>query len=266
MRRVLPFVTITGGSLLVSSCGGGGYGGSCGSYGSYGSYGSCGGGFVGADGLYEGSLTGASSPNGIPVVAIVAENGEGRISGADGSYYRLSVGTTGANLNGSFTAYSTGTGSGSGLGSSAQPTSGTVGGVITSAGLNVTLTDRSNVQQSLALTFDSAYESGSSLATLAGNWTSVTGGLTLQAVIQSDGSFSAVDSNNCTYTGAFSLLDSRFDAYAETHVRSCNGVTVTFTGLAGFFPAMGTGASGPPTEIKLLTDDNAGEALVADFQ
>ena len=141
-----------------------------------------------------------------------------------------------------------------------------MGGAITSAGLNVTLTDQSNVQQSAALTFDSAYASGSSLATLAGNWTSSAYGLTLQAVIQSDGSFSAVDSNSCTYTGTFSLIDSRFDAYAETHARSCNGVTVTFSGLAGFFPATGTGAAGPATEIKLLTDDNAGEALVADFQ
>src|SRR6185437_6806864 len=97
---------------------------------------------------------------------------------------------------------------------------------------------------------------GSSLGTLAGNWTSTVNGLTLRAVIQADGAFTAFDSANCTYSGAFSLIDPTFDTYAETHVRTCNGVNATFTGLAAFLPATGAGTSGPPTQIKLLTDND----------
>ncbi len=251
--RFGPALTITGTTLLVS-CGGGGYGSSCGSYGSYGSYGSCGPGplFPGPDGIYEGSAGSQMSPQSTPVVAIIAENGQGRAAAADGSsYYRLNVGTSGNNVNGGYSA-------------EAQGTSGTVGGVITQTGLNMTLTDTTNAQQSLTLTFDTVYNRSSSLASLAGNWTATANGVTLTATVQPDGSFTASDSNSCTYQGNFSLIDPTFDVYAETHVRSCSGVAVTFTGLAALLPT--NNASGTGTEIKLLSDNNAGEYLVADFQ
>ena len=54
-----------------------------------------------------------------------------------------------------------------------------------------------------------------------------------------------------------------FNVYSENYVRSCNGVNLTFTGLASYFPATGPAA---PAEIKLLADDNAGDYLVADLQ
>jgi hypothetical protein len=128
----------------------------------------------------------------------------------------------------------------------------------------MTLTDMMNAQQSLTLTFGDVYNRGSSLANLAGNWTATIKGLTLTATIQPDGSFSASDSNNCTYAGSFSLIDPTFGVYAETHVRSCNGVGITFTGLAARLPTNAT--SGLATELKLLTDNDGGEYLVADFQ
>lgn len=263
--RLGPAITITGTTLLVS-CGGGGYGSSCGSYGSYGSYGSCGPLFPGPDGIYEGSSTGPSSPQGTPVVAIVAENGQGRIAGADGSYYRLNVGTSGNSLNGAYSNYTqAGSAQPAALSSGgSQGTSGTIGGVITSNGLNMTLNDATNAPQSLTLTFDATYNRSSSLAGLAGNWTATANGVTLTATVQPDGSFSASDSNNCTYQGSFSLIDPTFDVYAETHVRSCAGVAATFTGLAAILPT-NTGST-TATEIKLMTDNNAGEYLVADFQ
>jgi len=214
----------------------------------------------GPDGIYEGSLTSAASPQGTPVVAIISENGEGRISTADGSYYRLTVGTSGNNLDGSYRGYSQSIGAGN----AAPPASGTVSGTITSTGLNLTLTDMMSVQQSLTLTFDDAYNRTSSLTALAGNWTATVNGLTLTATIQPDGTFTASDSNNCTYSGAFSLVDPTFDVYAETHVRSCNGAAVTFTGLASLLQTNST--SGTATELKLLTDNSGGEYLVADLQ
>jgi len=208
----------------------------------------------GPDGIYEGSTQGT------PVVAIIAENGAGRIATADGSYYRLNVGTSGNNLNGAYSGYSQNTANSS---NGAQST-GNVAGLITSTGLNMTLTDSINTQQSLTLNFDDVYNRGSALTNLAGSWTATENGLTLTATIQSDGSFSGLDSNSCTYAGSFSLIDPTFDVYAETHVRSCNGVGVTFTGLAAVLPTNAT--SGPATEIKLLTDNDGGEYLIADFQ
>jgi hypothetical protein len=84
------------------------------------------------------------------------------------------------------------------------------------------------------------------------------------ATIQPDGSFSAMDSNNCSYSGNFTLIRPAFDVYAETHVRSCSGVAATFNGLAALLPA--NSSSGPSTQLKLLTDNDAGEYLVAEFQ
>lgn len=258
--RIAPAITITGATLLVGCHGSGG---SCGSFGSYGSsYGSCGYLFPGPDGIYEGSLTSAGSPQPTPVVAIIADNGQGRIAAADGRYYRLNVAAAGNVVNGSYGADVQG--GASPADPAIPPTSGSASGLITSAGLNLTLTDTLNAQQSLTLTFDNVYNRRSSLAALAGSWIATASGLTLTATIQPDGSFSGSDANNCTYTGTFSLIDPTFDIYAETHVRSCNGVTVTFTGLAALLPT--NAASGPTTELKLLTDNDAGEYLVADLQ
>ena len=85
----------------------------------------------------------------------------------------------------------------------------------------------------------------------------------MTATIRPDGTFSAIDSNSCTYSGAFSLIDPDFDAYGERYVRSCNGASVTFTGLATYFPPVGNTSS---ADIKVLADDNVSEFLVADFQ
>lgn len=256
-RKIAPFIAITGTSLMVG-CDQGNYAGSCGSYGSYGSYGSCGPVAYPA-GLYEGSLSAAAQSQ--SALTIIAENGDGRMS-SGGAYYRLKVNTTGSNVTGSFNAFSQ---SGS-LPGGAQSLNGSISGAVTPTNLNATLSGPSSTQQVLSVTFDNAYNTGSSLASLAGNWTSSAGGLTLTATIQSDGSFTGLDSNNCTYDGAFTIIDPSFDTYAETHVRNCAGVTVTFTGLAALFPGTGAGVTGTPTQIQLLTDNGAGDYLVADLE
>src|ERR1700675_2804265 len=89
-NRLLPIVTITGSSLMVGC--GGNNGGSCGYGSSYGSSGGCSGpaGITG-DGYYEGTLTGQGNAQALPVVAIIADNGDGTIAGQDGTYYRLNV-------------------------------------------------------------------------------------------------------------------------------------------------------------------------------
>ena len=289
--RLLSAVAITGSSILVGC---GGYSGSsCGSYGSYGSYGSsyamgvvrkrarnangartvnaptsapmsgtnsaCAPPGNGAAGIYEGTSTDEVTQKVNPVVVIIAENGDGVMSGQDGAYYRLSVSTWGNNFSGSFSAYS----QEPILPNGVQSDSGAVSGTVTPAGLGGTLTDKVGDVASLSLTFDNTYDLASSLPTLAGSWSSSVNGLSLTATILSDGAFSAVDSNNCSYSGSFSLIDPTVNAYGESFVRSCNGSTAAFTGLASYFPATGSGA---PTQIRLFADDNQGDYLVADLQ
>jgi hypothetical protein len=262
-QAIGPVIAITSASLLVSCDGGnGGSCGSFGSYGSYGSYGSCGAAVADSAGIYEGSLSGSSTPQGEAVVTIIAESGDGRMSGANDTYYRLNVGAAGSSVNGTFVGYS----QSASLPGGVQTISGTIMGTVTPTNLNATLTDPSSVQQRLALTFDNTYNLASSLTMLAGNWSSSVKGLTLTATIQPDGSFSGADSNNCTYAGSFGLIDPNFNTYSETHVRSCNGVNVTFSGLAAFFPGTGSGTSGTPTEIKVLSDSDGGEYLVAQLE
>ena len=287
--RLLSVVAISGSSILVGC---GGYSGSsCGSYGSYGSYGSFGVGAVRrrvrnangaraanapaatsmsrnypacaspgnvAAGIYAGTLTDGITHQVDPVVVIIAENGDGVLSGQDGVYYRLSVSTWDNSASGSFYAYSQAADS-----NGVQSDFGTVAATVTPAGLSGTLTHRSGEVGSLSLTFDDTYYLASSLPTLAGSWSSSVNGFGLTATIASDGTFTAVDSDNCSYSGSFSPIDPNVNAYSESFARSCNGSTTTFTGLASYFPAT---ASGTPTRIRVFADDNRGDYLVADLQ
>jgi|GEM_PF-3010725 len=288
--RLLPVVAITGSSIMVGC---GGYsGGSCGSYGSYGSYGTYGAygapgaaasgtpmhhaararaahaasasypgcypPSVGADGIYEGTLTDQATQQVTPVVAIIADNGDGRMSGQDGTYYRLSVATSGTTVSGSFSGYSQGVNFPNGR----QSTAGSLSAQITPAGMGGSLTDQAGNTEALALTFDNTYSLQSMLPTLAGTWNYSAGGFSLTATINADGTFSATDSNTCSYTGSFGLVDSNFNAYSEDYIRSCNGSSLVFTGLASYFPAIGNAAA----QIKMLADDKAGDYLVADFK
>jgi len=276
-RHLLPVVAITGSSIMVAC--GGCTGGSCGSYGSYGSfgsygpyvarrpgakqaaraassYGSC---FapvsVGADGIYEGTLTNTATQQENPVVAIIADNGDGRMSAQDGTYYRLTVATSGNSVSGSFSGYSQVATFPNGR----QVTSGSLSATLSAPGLSGTLTDQVGDAEALSLNFDNVYSLSSALPYLAGTWSYSVSGFSLTATIQADGTFSANDSNSCSYTGAFGLIDSNFNAYSEEYIRSCNGSSMTFTGLASYFPATG----GASAQIKMLADDNSGDYLVA---
>jgi hypothetical protein len=212
---------------------------------------------VTGDGYYEGTLTGQGNAS-TPVVAIIADNGDGIISGQDGTYYRLTVSLPGNNVTGTYFGLSDGADFPNGT----LSTSGSISAV---AAPNVTgtLSDQTGATEPLALTFDSVYNQGSSLPTLAGTWSYTANGFSLTATIRPDGTFSAIDSNSCTYTGAFTIIDPNFDAYGESYVRSCNGINDTFTGLATYFPPSGNSTN---ADIKLMADDNTTEFLVADLQ
>jgi hypothetical protein len=255
-HRYGPVVAITGTSLMVG----------CGGAYSSGSLGSCGGcSFAqNADpaGVYEGSLSSATFPQGSPVVAIIAENGEGRMSVGGDAYYRLSVATAVDHLTGSFMGFS----QSASLPNGGNSISGNIGGTVTANGINATFVDQTNAQQSLTLNFDNVYNQSSSLSVLAGTWSYSVSGFTLTASIQPNGAFTATDSNGCQYNGSFSLIDPNVNAYAETHVLSGCVANDTYTGLATFFPASGVGAAAVPNQIELLTDDDHGGYLVANLE
>lgn len=252
--RLWPVVTITGSSIMVGCSGG-----PRGSYGSCGSYAGCPPTNVAGPGLYEGTLADPATQQTNPVIAIIADNGDGRMSDQNGTYYRLTLGIAGNNLSGNFIGFSQGPNFPNGT----QSTAGTVSAAAAPPGLNGTLMDQTGATGAVLLNFDTIYNMTSSLPTLAGTWSYTANGFSLTATIRPDGTFSAIDSNNCSYTGAFGLIDPNFNAYSETHTRSCAGTAVTFTGLATYFPPTGNTAS---AEIKILSDDNISEFLVADLQ
>jgi hypothetical protein len=223
-----------------------------------GSYAGCAAPNLGADGIYEGTLTDQATRQVTPVVAIIADNGDGRISGQDGTYYRLTVATSGYNVSGDFSGYSQGVTFPNGR----QSTAGSLSAQITASGLNGTLTDQAGDVEVLSLNFDNAYTLGSALPALAGAWHYAANGFSLTATINADGTFSATDSNACTYTGSFGLIDSNFNAYSESYIRLCNGNSLVFAGLASYFPTSGNA----PAEIEMLADDGAGDYLVADLK
>ena len=203
-------------------------------------------------GIYEGTVQGT------PVISIIAENGDGRISGQDGTYYHLNVATQANSVSGNYFADSTGPLFPNGT----RSTTGAVSAVLAPTALNGSLIDQSGLSAALSLNFDAVYNIGSALPTLAGTWSYTANGFSLTATIMPDGRFTAVDSTGCTYTGSFYVIDPNFDAYGENHTLTCNGVSASYAGLATYFPPAGNSGA----QIELLTDDNAGNDLVVTFQ
>ncbi len=211
-----------------------------------------------AAGIFEGTLSDKASQQQTPVVAIIAEDGEGRVSAQDGTFYRLNVFNSGYNSSGSFEAFSQGL-----LFANGQPTSsGSFNAAPSSAGLNATLQYKSGDTATLALSFDQASDMASSLSVLQGSWTYAATALTLNITVQTDGSWSGTDSANCSYSGSFSLIDANENAYAVHYKQTCNGTDKSFSGLASYFPAQGSS----PVQLRVFADDGAGDFLAGDFQ
>lgn len=227
---LLSIVTNTGSSPMVAC--GENSGGSCGYSYWHGSFGGC--------------------------IAPVIITGDGEIAGQDGTCCRLNVSVPANNVTGPYFGLSQRAIFPNGT----QATSGSISAVA-SPNLTGNLTDLTSAIESLAFNFDTVYNLGSSLATLAGTWSYTANGFSLTATIRPDGTFSAIDSNRSTYSGAFRLIDPKFNAYGESYARSRNGVSVTLTGSATYFPPVGNTAT---ADIKVLADDNTSEFRVADFQ
>jgi hypothetical protein len=252
VRDLWPVIAVTGCSLGLGACYDDWHGGYCDPNNA-----SCGAPSSGVDpsGIYQGTLTDAASGHSTTVVAIFGENGDVRMSGQDGTYYHLNVGTEGNTLSGGYYGYSSTPNFPNGMDS----TTGDVNATVSyQSGISGTLTDASGNEESLSLTFQKVYLTGSSLATLVGTWSASTStGFSFSATIAADGSFTASDSNNCSYSGVFDLIDTSTDAYSTSFVRTCGGADDTFYGLASYYPASGATAA----QIEFLSDDGNGNDL-----
>jgi hypothetical protein len=202
---------------------------------------------VDPSGVYEGAITDEVTQQTTPIVAVIDENGDGRMMAQNGAYYALGVNSSGDNVFGPLLQFT-------GNGSSIQ---GNFNGQATESGLSLSFQPQSGDAQSLNLNFDNVYLTPSSLPTLQGNWSTASGaGFSLNLSIQSTGAFTGTDSNNCSYSGFFNLVDPQVNAYTETFTQTC-GATVdsNFFGLAYFIPASGSGSGTTPNTINFLADD-----------
>jgi hypothetical protein len=216
-------------------------------------------------GVYEGSLTDTVNKQATPVVAVIDENGDGRMIDQNGTYYALGVNTSGDGVFGQYLAFP-----GNGV-----TTAGSLQGELlnSAANLDATLSAAGADPLALALNYDNVYSVPSSLPTLQGNWAysgseGSASSFSLNLAIQPTGAFSGTDSNNCSYSGFFHIVDPQFDAYSEDFTLTCPGTgstaaPVRYFGLAYYIPAGGkggssSGGSATPAEINFLADDDNG--------
>ena len=219
----------------------------------------CCGGPSGADpsGIYEGSLTDTVTQQTTPAVAVIDENGDGRMMAQSGTYYRFNqVNTSGYSVFSNVLVFP-------GNGSTIQ---GSLNGALTQAGLSATIKASGSDTQSLSLNFDNNYFLSSSLPTLAGSWTYTSSSFSLNLSIQSGGAFTGTDSNNCTYSGYFNLVDPQYNAYSENFTLTCGTASSSYFGLSYFIPAAGTDSNATPAMINFLADDNNGHFVSALLQ
>lgn len=256
-RRTLPAVLVTGGSILVG-CGGHrssgtyyAYGGSsCGSYACDPAY-----------GVYLGGVSNGATTHDTPAFAIVDKNGDARMSGQNGTYYRMNLSAAGTNLQGALEGWSD-TGE---FPNGTRSTSGIISGHLTPTGLNATVTDRKSQAAAFSLYYRNAYSGTSTLSALAGIWSYNSGGFSITLAIQPDGNFEGTDSDNCTYSGNFGLNDAKVNVYHDNYVRACEGAVDPFSGLAARIPEQSTETATTPTQIVFLADDDDGNFISIDL-
>ncbi|MGH8541151.1 MAG: hypothetical protein ACRETW_11680 [Stenotrophobium sp.] len=195
-------------------------------------------------GIFTGTLSSSNSSTDT-VIAIVTDAGEARlIDVSTGKFFLLQLNTQGNTASGSFTGYAPPGMTFSGAG---QTETGTVDVTIQSRSqISGTYATQANaVNGSISLKYSAAdYERGSSLTSLPGTFAGTVGGVALTLTIQNDGSYSGADGSGCNFTGNFSIIDSRFNAYRQTFNSACPGRgSHSDTGLAYLTPASGSGAS-----------------------
>ena len=85
----------------------------------------------------------------------------------------------------------------------------------------------------LTMTYNPIFENDSSLELLEGQWSFTDrDGLVIDAQI-SNGVLAGIDSDRCTYSGKFAIINSDFNAYGvRIHIANCHSVDGEYEGLA----------------------------------
>jgi hypothetical protein len=181
--------------------------------------------------------------------------------------YYGSVTTSGNSVSGSYTGVApvgatfpdgstSGTGTFSGTVQARQTLSGT---------LSFTTAKGSPASGSGTFTFDSLYNSGSSLATIAGNYTDTPDNAVVN--VNSNGViFSQSPTTGCVINGEVSIIDAAYDAYSISYTfSSCMGAEAFLNGTTATGLAVLDTSVSPVVAIIGVENNGAGYVLTESF-
>lgn len=218
-----------------------------------------------AGGYYTGSFTDVATGRAGSVVALVTEDGRGKIEQqfSDGSIAILDVpdlGTGSGRFTARYTRYD------SILGLPSAP--GTMTGTVTPRrAINADFSTPSlSSSGTLSLAFSlQQYALPAALKTIRGTYgfsylndAGLSGSATL--VIDSNGNITGTDTLNCQYSGSLAVLDSDFNAYGGSLTRTCPKLESTFDVLGTYFAQQQTGRT---DRLFLLGTDAANQRAAA---
>jgi hypothetical protein len=170
--------------------------------------------------------------SGLSVSGVITESGQLQFIRSDGAMYYGSVTTSGNSVSGSYTGVTpTGTTFSDGSTSGTGTFSGTVQARQTLSGtLSFKTANGNSTSGSGTFTFDSLYTSGSSLATIAGNYTDTPDSAVVN--VNSNGViFSQSPTTGCVINGQVSIIDAAYDAYSISYTfSSCTGAAAYLNG------------------------------------
>lgn len=183
-----------------------------------------------AAGIWTGTITSDLDLIDVPATAIIAENGAARIVDIDGTQLAGTANVSGNFLDSLFDGFA--------ADGDLFPDGTTFGSVLvrglvdTAASLTLSYQGAGDTG-ALALTYDAVYENGSSLATVADDWSFDDGaGDTTDISIAANGDITGSDSDGCTYGGSVSLIDPNFNAYQVDLTLAVCADAGNYSGLA----------------------------------
>jgi 6-phosphogluconolactonase (cycloisomerase 2 family) len=203
--------------------------------------------------------------SGLAVEGVITETGSLRFIRSDGAQYVGSVVTAGNSISGTFSGY---------LPTGYTFPDGSTHGIGTIAG---TLTQRQLINATISFTtangtissgvgtfnFNPLYNSGSSLAAVAGSYVDPSTGAIIN--VSASGQISSQDSvTGCTLTGSATIINGNYDAYGETY--SFSGCTGAYAYLNGT-TATGLGildATVSPVELIIGVSNPAADYILTE--
>ena len=252
MKFLTSVLVLVAATMGLCACGGGG-GGSGGSTPPATSNASPGGIWQGTDPLTSQSLVG-----------LVTEAGAFHFIEANGTQYIGSVTVTGTSFTGSFDGY---TAAGTTFADGSTHGTGTMSGTVQArssfqAATQFRTDNGSSTSDTLSLTFDSLYNTPSSLAAIAGNYTDANTGTPI--TISSSGTvFGQSAATGCVINGTVAIIDPSYDAYQfAISFASCQGSYAVLNG-ASFSGIGAINASATPVSIIIGYDGTAEGQTVA---